>query len=291
MQKLITRRMDEMTSREVHQYFQAGGDLVLVPFGPISGHGGNTSLGIHAHMAHAFSLLLAEKANGLVYPPLYTCFSGATRTYRGSASFTIADQVEILKKITRIYKAQGFKRVVLVAGTTPENIAAQTAAREYFDETEDPVWMVVFVRLLEEPVIKEMTKGYPGHFSELVLDQAALKILGRPRPIPYLEYARKHRPEGPDQPADIHADIVRMRSWGMVGFRHHEEENHSNHGTAGLTFKGMPDVDYAIKVYDKAAEIALPALEGYSRYLKWLKKHPFNYITPTERLGRPNQSR
>ena len=71
----------------------------------------------------------------------------------------------------------------------------------------------------------------------------------------------------------------------MVGFRHHDEENHSNHGNAGLTFKGMPDTDYAVKVFEKAANLALPALQGYSRYLQWLKKHPFRYITPTERMG------
>jgi hypothetical protein len=33
---LTTRRMEEMTSREVQQYFASGGDLVLIPFSPVS---------------------------------------------------------------------------------------------------------------------------------------------------------------------------------------------------------------------------------------------------------------
>ena len=33
------RRIDEMTSREVESYLKEGGDLALIPFGPVSGHG------------------------------------------------------------------------------------------------------------------------------------------------------------------------------------------------------------------------------------------------------------
>ena len=49
--ELVTRRMDEMTSREVELYFQSGGDLVFVPFGNISGHGAFIPIGMHAHWA------------------------------------------------------------------------------------------------------------------------------------------------------------------------------------------------------------------------------------------------
>src|SRR5262245_51866079 len=63
-----SRRMDEMTSREIELYLKGGGDLALVPFGPVSGHGALIPIGMHAHWAHAFSVLIAEKANGLVFP-------------------------------------------------------------------------------------------------------------------------------------------------------------------------------------------------------------------------------
>ena len=67
--KFVTRRMDEMTSREVELYLKDGGDLVFIPFGPVSGHGAFIPMGMHAHWANALSVLLAEKANGLVSPP------------------------------------------------------------------------------------------------------------------------------------------------------------------------------------------------------------------------------
>src|ERR1043166_2702622 len=80
----MTRRIDEMTSREVDAYIQAGGDLAFVPFGPVSGHGPFIPMGMHGHWANALSVLLAEKANGLVFPATFTCFAGATRTFRGT---------------------------------------------------------------------------------------------------------------------------------------------------------------------------------------------------------------
>jgi hypothetical protein len=34
------------------------------------------------------------------------------------------------------------------------------------------------------------------------------------------------------------------------------------------------------RVLVKCAELALPVLESFSRYEKWLAKHPFAFITP-----------
>src|SRR5215831_1155529 len=96
---LPTRRIDEMTSREVEFYIKEGGDLVFVPFGPVSGHGPFIPMGMHAHWANALSVLMAEKANGLVFPATFTCFAGATRTFRGTVGFSIEEQVSVLKRI------------------------------------------------------------------------------------------------------------------------------------------------------------------------------------------------
>ena len=97
--KIVTRHIDEMTSREVESYLKDGGDLVFVPFGPVSGHGALIPMGMHAHWATALSVLLAEKANGLVFPTTFACFAGATRTFRGTVSFPINEQVSVLKRI------------------------------------------------------------------------------------------------------------------------------------------------------------------------------------------------
>lgn len=284
---LTTRRMDEMTSREVQQYFEAGGDLVLIPFGPVSGHGAFIPMGIHGHWAHALAILLAERANGLVYPPVFTCFSGGTRSFRGAVSFTIAEQAGILERIVTILQQQGFKRIVLVAGTNPEDAGGTVAARTVFDKTEKPVWLLIGERLLRESAVQALFKDYPGNFGETQIGLASLKILDRGRPVPYPEWAREKKEDNdPDQPAEIAEDVRRLRTLGAVGFRYFEEKNHGNHGMAGLSFNGKSDIELAVEVLRKSAEVAAPALDNLGHYADWLELHPFQFIVPKERLDR-----
>jgi hypothetical protein len=277
--------MDEMTSREVELYLQAGGDLAFVPFGPLSGHGAFIPMGMHAHWANALSVLLAEWANGLVFPATFTCFAGATRTFRGTVSFPVAEQVSILKRIAATLHAAGFKRTVFVAGTNPEDTGGIIAARSLFDETEIPYFYLQGSRILDAPEVKAMYAGYPGNFGETLIELASLRILGRERPIPLANWAKEIKHEdGGDQPAAIREDIDHMRKFGAVGWRYYEEKQHGNHGTAGIVFKGRSDIDLAVDVLHKCAEIAAPALESFSHYRDWLATHPMEYIRPTDRL-------
>jgi hypothetical protein len=281
-----TRRMDEMTSREIELYLKRGGDLVFVPFGPISGHGALIPVGMHGHWAHALSLLLAEKADGLVFPVTWCCYAGATRSFAGTVSFPIAEQVAVLSRIATALCSAGFRRTVLVGGTTPESTGGQVAARTLFDATGHPFWFVEAERLLSAPEVKALYEGYPGNFGETLIELASLRILGRERPIPHADWARELKPddgEG-DQPAEIFADVVALRRQGAIGFRYHEERNHGNHGTAGLEFRGRSDIDMAAEVLERSADALVPALGSLTRYQEWLAARPFRYVTATERL-------
>jgi creatinine amidohydrolase/Fe(II)-dependent formamide hydrolase-like protein len=279
---LATRRLDELTSREVERYVQAGGDLVLVPFGPLSGHGALIPLGIHAHWAHALSLLVADRADGLVYPPVFSCYAGATRTFRGTGPFSIMEQATALKKIAIGLGRQGFKRVVLVAATTPEYIGGTVAAREVFDETEKPVWLLIADKLLETPEVKELYAGYPGQFGETLIEMASLKVLGRAPLVRYPEWARVPKPSEPDQPDEITADMNVLRKWGTIGFRYHAEGQHGNHGNAGIVHRGELDIDLAGRVLARCADLVVPALASFARYADWIARTPFSFITPDE---------
>jgi len=281
-----TRRMDEMTSREVDSYLQEGGDLVFVPFGPMSGHGPFIPMGMHAHWANALSVLLAEKANGLVFPATYACFAGATRTFPGTVSFTMEEQVLVLKRIAATLHAAGFKRTVLVAGTNPEDVGGIIAARALFDETEVPYFYLQGSKLTEDPQIKAMYAGYPGNFGETVIEMASLRILGRERPIPVPDWTKETKPPNHnDQPDAVAEDIRQIRKVGAVGWRYFNENEHGSSGTAGITFKGKSDIDLAVEVLHKCADLALPALQSFTHYQKWLADRPMQYIKPTERLG------
>ncbi len=286
--KWFTRRMDEMTSREVEFYLRDGGDLVLIPFGPVSGHGAFIPMGMHAHWATALCHLIARKADGLYFPPTYTVMAGATQTFRGTVHFTVAEQVNILKKIAmQLYKA-GFRRVVLVGGTTPENTGGIVAVRELFDETGHPFWFVEGERLLKEPSVAAVYEGYPGNFGETQLCLAAMKILGRERPIPAPDWAKEiesKRGEETDQPKELRDDVVALREKGQVGWRYYEEGNHGNHGTAGIMWKGRSDIDMTVEVLDRCADVIVPILPRLTSYADWLDKHPFQYIQASERLN------
>ncbi len=279
---LATRHLDELTSREVERYVQAGGDLVLVPFGPLSGHGALIPLGIHAHWAHALSLLVAERADGLVYPPVFSCYAGATRSFRGTGPFSILDQATVLKKIVVGLARQGFRRVVLVAATTPEYIGGTVAAREVFDETETPVWLLIADKLLQEPEVREMYARYPGQFGETLIELASLKVLGKDPVIRYPEWARALKPSEPDQPREITADVDVLRKWGTIGFRYHAEGEHGNHGNAGIVHEGELDIDLAGRVLARCADLVVPALASFARYADWIARTPFSFITPDE---------
>ncbi len=284
--ELETRRLDEMTSREVERYLKGGGDLIFVPFGPISGHGAFIQLGIHAHWAEALSTILARQAGGLVYPAVFQAYCGAPRTFYGAVGFSLMQQAETLMHIARTLYAQGFKRTVLVSGTTPETTGGIVAARTLFDETEIPFWLVEAERALSRPEVKAVFEGYPGNFGETLLGLASLKILGRERSIPYPDWAKEPKEddgEG-DQPGEIFPDVRTLRQWGAVGFRYFEERNHGNHGTAGMEYEGRLDVDMAVEVLEKSAEAILPGLESFTRYREWLEKRPVKFIEATERM-------
>src|SRR5438552_3231047 len=89
-------RLDLLTSREVGDWMKTN-DVIFVPHGPISGHGPWTTLGVHTHGAEAVATLLARKCNGLVYPPIFTCFAGATHLYPGTVPFSYEFPVQVLK--------------------------------------------------------------------------------------------------------------------------------------------------------------------------------------------------
>ena len=160
--------------------------------------------------------------------------------------------------------------------------------RELFEEFGRPFWSIVGERLLTAPEVSAIYKDYPGNFGETLLCLASMKILGRERPIPAASWAKdinNRKNEEWDQPPEIQDDINEIRKWGDIGFRYYEEGQHGNHGNAGIMFKGRQDIDMAVEVLEKCADVALPALDRLSHYSKWLEDHPFQFIKAKERLN------
>src|SRR5262245_15702526 len=274
-------RLDLLTSREVGEWMKTN-DVVFVPHGPISGHGPGTTLGVHAHGAEAVATLLARKCDGVVYPPVFTCFAGATRMYPGTVPFSYEFHIQVLKAVVRSLYAQGFGRIFLICYTNPEDAAGLIAARDLFDiEGEIPVASLVATKGLSTEPLKKLVADYEtrgGSAGEAIIDYAAMRVIGHERAIAEPELAKVGLKGGQDQNPEIKPTVDTLRSRGARGFRYDTEREHSSHGTVGLMHQGQPDIELGLKVLDALADYLLPAVDALKKHRDYLKAHPARRI-------------
>jgi len=271
-------RLDMLTSREVGEWMKTN-DVVFVPHGPISGHGPWTTLGVHAHGAEAVATLLARKCDGVVYPPLFTCFAGATRMYPGTVPFSYEFHIQVLKAVVRSLHSQGFGRIFLVCYTNPEDAAGLIAARDLFDiEGEIPVAALVATKGLTTEPVKKLLAEYKGNAGEALIDYAAMRVIGHKRDIVEPELAKVGLKGGEDQNPAIKPAVDALRGRGTRGFRYDSEREHSSHGTVGLMHQGQPDFELGLKVLDALADYLLPAVDALKKHRDYLKAHPAKRI-------------
>jgi creatinine amidohydrolase/Fe(II)-dependent formamide hydrolase-like protein len=278
-------RLDLLTSREVGEWMKTN-DVIFVPHGPISGHGPWTTLGVHPHGAEAVATLLARRCNGLVYPPIFTCFAGATRLYPGTVPFSYEFHIQVLKAVVRSLYTQGFGRIFLVCYTNPEDVAGLIAARDLFDiEGEIPVASLVATRGLSTDRVKNLLAEYKGDAGEAIIDYAAMRLINQAREVVEPELAKVGLKSGQDQNPEIREAMRVLRSRGTRGFRYDTEREHASHGTVGLTYKGQPDVELGLQILEALADHLLPAVEALKHHRDYLKAHPAHRIEKQVPLG------
>jgi creatinine amidohydrolase/Fe(II)-dependent formamide hydrolase-like protein len=274
-------RLDLLTSREVGDWMTTN-DVIFVPHGPISGHGPWTTLGVHTHGAEAVATLLARKCGGLVYPPVFTCFAGATRTYPGTVPFSYEFHAQVLKAVVRSLYAQGFGRIFLVCYTNPEDAAGLITARDLFDiEGELPVASLVATKGFATEPLRKLVADYEaggGSAGEAIIDYAAMRLLGHERLIAEPELARAGLKGGQDQNPEIREAVTILRSRGARGFRYDTEREHSSHGTVGRMYQGQPDIELGLKILDALADYLLPAVDALKKHRDYLRAHPAKRI-------------
>jgi creatinine amidohydrolase/Fe(II)-dependent formamide hydrolase-like protein len=254
-------------------------DVIFVPHGPISGHGPWTTLGVHTHGAEAVATLLARRCNGLVYPPIFTAFAGATRLYPGTVPISYEFHIQVLKAVVRSLYAQGFGRIFLVCYTNPEDAAGLIAARDLFDiEGEIPVAALVATKGLSSEPVRRLLADYQGSAGEAIIDYAALRLLGHERAIAEPALARVGLRGGRDQNAAIQEAVTTLRARGTRGFRYDAEREHASHGTVGLTHRDRPDIELGLQILEALADYLLPAVEALRRHRDYLRAHPARRI-------------
>src|SRR5262249_19996635 len=156
-----------------------------------------------------------RKCNGVVFPPIFTCFAGATKMYPGTVPFSYEFHIQVLKQTARTLVNQGFSRVFLLCYTNPEDAAGLIAARDLFDiEVELPVASLVARKGLNTDPLRRLLADCQGSAGEAIIDYAAMKIIGRERPIAEPELARAGLRGGMDQNADIRETVNTLRRSG-----------------------------------------------------------------------------
>src|SRR5262249_1651196 len=155
----------------------------------------------------------ARKCDGLVYPPIFTAFAGATRLYPGTVPFSYEFHAQVLKATVRSLHRQGLGRIFLLGYTNPEDAAGLIAARDLFDtEGELPVASLVATRGLTSAPVKKLLSEYQGSAGEALIDYAAMRLLGRERPVAEPELARAGLRGGEDQPKEIREAVRILRA-------------------------------------------------------------------------------
>ncbi len=273
--------LDRLTSREVGAQLK-NNDCIFIPHGPISGHGAYVTLGMHCHGAHAFAVVMAQKSGGLVYPPIYQAYAGATTWYPGTVPLSYDFQIQTLKTVAKALYNQGFGRIFLVSFTNPEIYGARIAACDLFHgENEMPVAaMCATDGLKRSEKVQELLKDYDGLFSEAILDYAALKILGHEREIAEPEMGRAWQKDHHDHPDDIMDIVKTMRGRCYFAFRYLGESGHNWHGTVGRQYQGKPDIALGLQVFAALGDYFLPAVEALAEFRDYLRAHPPKWIEP-----------
>jgi creatinine amidohydrolase len=92
---------------------------IFVPFGSIEFHGRQNCVGLDTLKAHAQLVRLAQRAGGLVYPPVYFGTGGGHGDYPYSYMFSPADLLSLTTRMLHLFQRDGFERAILLSGHYP----------------------------------------------------------------------------------------------------------------------------------------------------------------------------
>ena len=132
-----TRFLTKLINREAEAYL-ARRDVVFVPVGTTEMHGA-MPLDCETVLPEAISLLMAERADGLVLPHLPYFYAGATANGRGTLQMSIKTGYEYLYAVAKALIKQGFRRIIFVSYHAPAKLTIAPVVRDLFAETHMPV--------------------------------------------------------------------------------------------------------------------------------------------------------
>ncbi len=248
-------RMDLMSSKEVAAK-QKKGAAVILPLGCFEMHGPRVPLNCDSFNDWAGSLLLGERWNCLVMPPVTYTFPGASGPWPGTVDISPEITIAYVKEIALALLRNGFRQVILCSSHAPNMGAMNIVASSIFQQTEQVVMAISPHRLLRPADLVE--KEFKDRFKDVVREDVfllgSLKLLG-------LHGAFDPR-MGKDMPAEFPLPAIKKLAphvgSGCVPWLFVADHQHTGL-RSGVTLK---DADRAIRVMREAAR-RLPDLPKF----------------------------
>lgn len=170
-----SRFLKELTSTEVRQYLNSGGRTAIIPVGCTEMHGKDCPVGTDTIIAEAFSLLLAEPINGLVFPSVEYTWSLSTDGFPGTISVNYELVDGLLKEIIIRAWRGGFRRIVMSSSHHGNHYVLFNVVRRIFETHGIPALYINY----HHPINDESRKFFPAESTETAMVLASLKILGK----------------------------------------------------------------------------------------------------------------
>ncbi len=116
----------KMHYKDVKDYFDNGGNTVILPIGTMEAHGA-LPLGTDVIIPYNLALKIAKDINAIVAPPVYYAITKSLLPYPGSLTVSKEIFEEYILDIVHSLSADGFTRIILMNGhggniTSLENI-------------------------------------------------------------------------------------------------------------------------------------------------------------------------
>jgi len=253
-----SRFLTDLTSTEVSEYLSKGGKTAILPAGSVEMHGPHLPIGTDTMIAKAFSLQLAEKANGLVLPEIQYTWAGSTDGFCGSISVEpelVMMQAEaVADKVFRM----GFKRLIIISNHNTNYCPFYLFVRRYYEKYQRPViFFNPYDKLFSSPMERERFFGgeyWKGWECSILL--GALKILGIQDLYTIEELAYD------DEAPPLNESYKKISSVAIVGYFMQDERQHVCPTRYISAEKGL---NYIKECVERIVDI-LDDLDNYSEY-------------------------
>ncbi len=170
-------RAEYMNSSQVVARLRSGDDIAILPLGSMEAHGLHAPLSTKSLIAHATAILLGERWNATVFPPIRYSYTGTLERRPGTVSISIEDTNAYTSAVIDCLLDGGFKRVVLLAADNSFNLHGQFLVNSIHRRRGE---LPLYCEIDLLPDSAEITKTLGCQPTDDIRAMAALKILGHP---------------------------------------------------------------------------------------------------------------